>query len=62
MTNDRQVVIRVPANTVSRAKALVRPLAQEHAGLRVAWSTVLRMALLRGLEDMEAEAKHRRSA
>jgi hypothetical protein len=62
MANDRQVVIRVPADTVSRARRVASALAgrPEYAGVRMAWTTVLRLALLRGLSALEVQAKPKR--
>lgn len=61
MANDRQVVLRVPADSVDRAERLRKKLAArpEYAGIRLAWTTVLRVALLRGLDALEVETKGR---
>jgi hypothetical protein len=59
MVNDRQVVVRVPADTVDRAERVASILTRrpEYAGMRVTWTTVLRLAMLRGLDGLEAEAR-----
>jgi len=56
-TNEEQVVVRVPAGTTKRAEALAGPLAADptREGLRVTRSTVLRIAIIRGLKSLEAE-------
>jgi hypothetical protein len=57
VANDRQVVLRVPTDSVDRAERLRKKLAErpEYAGVRLTWTTVLRLALLRGLDVLEAE-------
>lgn len=54
--NDRQIVLRVPEDTMDRAEKLARSLAKqpEYAGMRMTPSAVLRLALLRGLEQLES--------
>ncbi len=62
MVNDRQVVIRVPSDTVDRAERVARALAgrPEYAGMRMTWTTVLRLAMLRGLDGLDAEVRPKR--
>ena len=62
MVNDRQVVVRVPAGTVDRAERVASVLARrpQYAGMRMTWTTVLRLAMLRGLEGLEVEVRARR--
>lgn len=58
MPNDVQVAIRLPREAVARAGRLSEVLAARpsYAALRVTPSAVMRMALLRGLDALEAEA------
>jgi len=62
VVNDRQVVVRVPASTVNRAERVASTLARRpgYAGMRLTWTTILRLAMLRGLDGLEAEARARR--
>lgn len=59
MSNDVQVAIRLPKDTVARAGRLSKILAlkPEYAAFRMSRSAVLRLALLRGLAALETEAK-----
>jgi len=54
---EEQVSIRVPGGTLARAEALVPVLndAPEFRVLRCTKSAILRLAILRGLEALEAE-------
>lgn len=56
MTNDEQVTVRMPGGTWDRAEALVQHLADrpEFRAARLTRSMVLRMALLEGLDALEA--------
>jgi hypothetical protein len=61
MANDEAVSLRLPAGTMDRAEALIVEL-KKHPALqaaRVSRAFVLRLALLRGLEELEREAKGR---
>jgi hypothetical protein len=61
MANDEAVSLRLPAGTMERAEALIAEL-KKHPALqaaRVSRAFVLRLALLRGLEELEREAKGR---
>lgn len=53
--NDRQIILRVPAQVWKRAVRLARALQDrpEYAGMRVTTSAALRIALLAGLEVLE---------
>lgn len=57
MANEKQIVVRVPAEVPDRAKALADRMRDlpALAGLRVTASSVLRQAVLRGLDALEAE-------
>ena len=54
-SNDRQVVLRIPAEAWTRAEKLAKLLARrpEYVGMRVTPSTALRFAMMRGLDAME---------
>ena len=59
MSNDEAVSLRLPAGTMARAERLIATL-KTHPALqaaRVSRALVLRLALLRGLEELEREAK-----
>jgi hypothetical protein len=58
MTNDMQVAIRLPGEAVSRAGRLSKILAGRpaYAAWRMTPSAVMRLALLKGLDLLEAEA------
>jgi hypothetical protein len=58
MANDTQVAIRVPGAAVARAGKLAKALAGEpaYAAWRMTPSAVMRLALLRGLDVLEAES------
>jgi hypothetical protein len=57
MSNDEQVAIRLSTALLSRSEKLAQRLATDpsHSAYRVSRSAVLRMALVRGLEVLEAE-------
>jgi predicted DNA-binding protein len=57
MAMDRQTAIRLPGDALKRAERLARLLQQKPAyqGLRVTTAAVLRLAMLRGLDEMERE-------
>jgi hypothetical protein len=58
-TKDRQIALRVTSDTIKRAERLV-PLMQKRpdwAPFRMTASTVIRVALLKGLDVLEAEVK-----
>jgi hypothetical protein len=58
MTNDKQVAIRLPKDTVARAARLARRLKDrpEYQPFRLSTSSVLRLAILKGLAALEQEA------
>ena len=61
VANDEAVSLRLPAGTMDRAEALISEL-KKHPALqaaRVSRALVLRLALLRGLDELEREAKGR---
>jgi hypothetical protein len=51
--NDTQIAIRLPAQWIERADALVPGLS--HPGISISRSDALRAALSRGLDMLEAE-------
>ena len=53
--NEKQVSIRLPTSAVARAKRLAGVLSKRLAGSGMKPATVLRMALLRGLDVLEQE-------
>jgi len=53
--NDTQVAIRLPNEWIERADALMAPLSRP--GIQVSRSDVLRAALARGLDALEAETQ-----
>lgn len=59
MANDVQKAIRLPGDALKRAERLARRLAAkpEYGGLRMSTAAVLRLAMLRGLDEMEREEK-----
>ena len=59
MANDTQVAIRLPRDAVSRVARLTKVLKGHpaYAAWRVTPSSVMRHALIRGLDVLEAEAK-----
>ena len=63
-TNDAAVNLRLPSTALDRAEAMVEALAADPmlraAGRGVSRSTVLRLAVLRGLDSLEAELAARR--
>jgi predicted DNA-binding protein len=58
MVHDTQVAIRLPREVVERARKLSKALAgrPDFAAWRMTPSAVMRLALLRGLDTLEAEA------
>jgi predicted DNA-binding protein len=56
--NEEQIAIRLPSDALKRAEALAEKLAKTPAlaAVRVSRSAVLRMAILRGLDELETEA------
>jgi hypothetical protein len=59
---DRQIALRLAAETIERAERLA-PVMQkrpEWEPFRMTASAVMRVALLRGLDQLEAELKGRR--
>lgn len=62
MDNEEQIALRLPADALERAEALVPKLAKlpALAAVRVTRSAVLRMAILRGLDALEAETERAR--
>lgn len=57
MGNDVQIPVRLPTEIVERAEALVPKMERDpkRLGWRVSRSSVLREALIRGLEVLEGE-------
>jgi hypothetical protein len=57
MANDMQVAIRIPRAAASRAARMSKVLAgrPDYAAFRMTPSAVMRLALLRGLDLLEAE-------
>lgn len=64
MKNDVQVALRMPAEVKRRVVALERVMARHRAmsDFRVSEQLVMRMALQRGLDILEAEFIHGRPA
>lgn len=59
MPNEEAVSLRLPAGTLDRAEALIATL-KTHPALqaaRVSRALVLRLALLRGLDELERDSK-----
>jgi len=58
-TNDAATQLRLPSDALARAEALIPALAKDPmlraAGRGVSRSVVLRLAVLRGLDSLEAE-------
>ena len=61
MANEEAVSLRLPAGTMDRAETLIAELKRHPAlqAARVSRALVLRLALLRGLEELEREARDR---
>lgn len=61
MSNDQQIPIRLPTEIVERIDALVPLLASDPklGAWRITRSAVMRQALLRGLEALEADYETR---
>ncbi len=60
MSDSTIITLRLPQSLVDRADALIEPLAESEEALflgRVSRSIVLRLAVLRGLEALEAQAR-----
>jgi predicted DNA-binding protein len=55
MGNDKQTAIRLPGEALKRADRLARQLQgkPEYQGLRMTTAAVLRLAIFRGLDEME---------
>lgn len=51
--NDRQIVVRVPADTQARAERVRTAIARKSLGLRVPTSEAYRQALLHGIKVLE---------
>ena len=65
MSDSSIVTLRLPQTLIDRADALIESLAREEEAVllgRVSRSIVLRLAVLRGLEQLEAQQKQRSSA
>jgi hypothetical protein len=65
MSDSTIITLRLPQSLVDRADALINRLAQDEEALllgRVSRSIVLRLAVLRGLEELEAQADKRAAA
>lgn len=60
MADTNIITLRLPKSMVDRADALIEPLAEDEESLllgRVSRSIVLRLAVLRGLEQLENQVK-----
>jgi hypothetical protein len=65
MSDTTIITVRLPQSFVDRADALIASLAKEEESLllgRVSRSIVLRLAVLRGLEALEAQVARRSDA
>ena len=65
MSDTTIITVRLPQSFVDRADALIANLAKEEESLllgRVSRSIVLRLAVLRGLETLEAQVARRSDA
>jgi hypothetical protein len=65
MSDTTIITVRLPQSFVDRADALIANLAKEEESLllgRVSRSIVLRLAVLRGLEALEAQVARRSEA
>jgi hypothetical protein len=65
MSDTTIITLRLPKSFVERADALIAQLAQDEEALllgRVSRSIVLRLAVLRGLEALEAQVANRAEA
>lgn len=65
MSDTTIITLRLPQSFVDRADALIADLAQDEESLllgRVSRSIVLRLAVLRGLETLEAQVAGRAEA
>jgi hypothetical protein len=65
MSDSTIITLRLPQSLVDRADALIDSLAQDEEALllgRVSRSIVLRLAVLRGLETLEAQVSERAEA
>jgi hypothetical protein len=65
MSDTTIITVRLPQSFVDRADALIANLAKEEESLllgRVSRSIVLRLAVLRGLEALEAQVARRTEA
>jgi len=53
--NDKQLMLRVPEGLIDQADALVEPMSQlaEYRMFRMSRSAVMRLALERGLKELE---------
>lgn len=60
--NEEQVSIRLPPALLERADKLTRKLSADpaHAAFRVTRAAVLRLALIRGIEALEADQRKAR--
>jgi predicted transcriptional regulator len=54
---DRSIPIRLDDDTIDRLDRLAEALAGRAAGVKVARSSVMRVALERGLDSLEAELR-----
>jgi branched-subunit amino acid aminotransferase/4-amino-4-deoxychorismate lyase len=59
MANDVQVAIRIPQSLLGRAEALTKALRQnpDNALIGVTRTTILRLAISKGLDVLEEQAK-----
>jgi len=65
MSDSTIITLRLPQSLVDRADALIDDLAQDEEALllgRVSRSIVLRLAVLRGLEQLEAQVSKKTQA
>lgn len=55
MASRVQISVGVPPETVERAKALARTLSKRACGIRISMAEVLRLAVERGLAELETQ-------
>lgn len=53
--------LRLPTSVLKRADALLKAQRQAHQGLRIERATILRLALIQGIEAMERALERERS-
>lgn len=55
MVTERQISLRLPSELLARIEALAAEMAKRNVGVEVARSSVVRLLLERGLEQVEPE-------